>query len=275
MLLGPTTRRTTSFVRYYESDKPLKEQYCINYVNCLTAWLQTRGDTFTNNSLLMLVRDFIESLKKLLDNSPYLADVVDEADKAIASVFESKGVVSIKKRRHVDMSADAPPEATFDEVTVLNKQCMEMIPEQLSIVEFMFLSRITPYDYYKYLNAQTRDASAVTPYIEWHKLVSQWVAYEIIRHADVDKRYKALTTFFLLAMKLLQKNNVNSFISVMDALQHQTVRRLSATWNRMTKDDWILYTDLQGVQETIRSNNYSITLRPPCVPDFCLLVAGG
>ncbi|BFU23106.1 RasGEF domain containing protein [Entamoeba histolytica HM-1:IMSS-B] len=263
------TDLVSCFANSFDSTKPQREKYCTNCVKIISSWLTTRGDTFTNEKLLLLVRDFVEVLKQLVTTNGFLQSAVDEVDSNLEKVFVSKGVVSIQKRvlnqvKVVGQEGDI----TFPEITILDEQCLDLIPEQLAIIEFMFLSRINPYDYYCYLDKQTRESSTVKSYIYWHNLISQWVAYEICRHEDIDKRYECITMFFQLLIKLIQKKNFNSFVSVMNGLKHQTVKRLMNTWNKLTKNDWTVYQDLESVQQSIRTNNSSITLQPPCVPDF-------
>ncbi|KAL7722108.1 Guanine nucleotide exchange factor [Entamoeba marina] len=214
-----------------------KETYCISCIKIICAWLTTRGTLFTNNSLLLLVREFIEYCKTLTKTYPFLGSVLDEADLALGEVFQNQGVVTIKARRVMPIQTNgAPTPSLFTSFNILEDSCLEMIPEQLSIIEFAFLRKINPYDYYVYLDEQTRNASPVMGYIYWHNLISQ--------------------------------KNFNSFISVMNGLEHQTIKRLTRTWAKLTKTNWIIYNDLQNVKSLIKMNNSTITVQPPCVPDF-------
>ncbi|KAL7722109.1 hypothetical protein QTN25_000870 [Entamoeba marina] len=54
----------------------------------------------------------------------------------------------------------------------------------------------------------------------------------------------------------------------MNGLEHQTIKRLTRTWAKLTKTNWIIYNDLQNVKSLIKMNNSTITVQPPCVPDF-------
>ena len=254
-----------SFAHYIESDKPQRQKYCSNCIKILSSWLTTRGDTFTNEKLLLMMRDFIEGLKTLAQTNEFLMTDIIEVERIIGEVFESKGIVTFKHRIAIPQNEN---EIQFDEITIRNEQLSTLLPDQLSHIEFLFLRKINPKDYYLYLDKKTRKSSPVYSYIFWHDLLSQWVAYEICRQQSIEHRYECIIAFFNLSLLLLKKKNFNSFVSILNGLNHQTVKRLTKTWNLLSKSDWLMYQDLLNVFEKLRKNNYSIALAPPCVPDF-------
>ena len=132
----------------------------------------------------------------------------------------------------------------------------------------MYLSRMNPRDYYLYLDKKTRESSPLNQYIFWHDLISQWVAYEICRYENIDKRYETIKAFFQLCLNLLRKKNFNSYVSILNGFEHQAVKRMVKTWNELEKKDWLFYHDLKTTLENIRKNNSSVGFAPPCVPDL-------
>ena len=263
------TEITEQFVAQLNGDRPKRAVFCTNCLRIVSAWLTTRGTTFTNNTLLLLVRDFVELAKEAAKTNDFLGEVVDELDTNLASVFTNQGVVRLMARRKMGPAGDAGPAAP--PLDLLVPDCVELIPEQLAVVEWNFLQQLTPLDFYTYLTPESRTASPVQTFLYWRNLVSQWVVYEITRRDDIAERVRVLNAFFRLATHCLELKNFDSFHIVLTGINHQSVKRLSRTWAMLNEVQWKTYLDLNTVLNRVRQNNSSITVQPPCVPDFCLL----
>ncbi|ELP94972.1 hypothetical protein EIN_251160 [Entamoeba invadens IP1] len=258
-----------SFLKTLDGNKPQREKYCSNCIRVFTAWFTTRDDVFTNSSLLELSRNFLVFCRKQAQKESFLGEPLDEAERCLEEVFTSKGIVTFKKRLVVDQEKK---DELFDVITVMDERCFNMIPEQLALVEFDFLTKLNPHDYYVYLDNDTKVTSKVNGYIFWHDLLTHWFVYEIVRQKTVEDRYKCIQTLFKLSLGLIRKKNINSLTALVDSFDHQAVRRLAKTWEKLTKEEWGIYSDLKSVRNNIAKKNASITLPPPCVPDFRLLI---
>ncbi|ELP85286.1 hypothetical protein EIN_084980 [Entamoeba invadens IP1] len=254
-----------NFLYAFQSENSLREKMSASYVKILTTWLSTRSDQFSDQSLRLATMEFVKFLKGLVSNSQFLLSPVDEAEKAIATVFEANGIISIKKRRLVGQEDQ---EIAFEDVCIGDPKCLSMLPEQLINVELMFLSKINPHDYYVFLDNKTRNVSVVNTYVQWGRLFSLWIAYQIVREKDEERRRQCLFAVLSLATELLRKKNFNSFVRAMEGIEHQAVRRLEKTWNKLGKKEWIIYASLRDVEHTVKCTNASVTVQPPCVPDF-------
>ncbi|ELP95080.1 hypothetical protein EIN_253540 [Entamoeba invadens IP1] len=240
-----------------------KNEEAIHCINILIAWLEVRGTVFTDNKLLFYVMDFYKALKSVEKKFPFLLSCLNDLNEAIKVVFEENGVVTFAKKRIVDENL-----FKFQEVCVSDKECRERLPEQLSGIELMLLGKITPHEYYLYFNATTRPVSLVNQYSQWSCLFSRWISYEIVRVKDLEKRKVALLGCLTLATDCLKYKNFNSAISILNGLEHQAVRRLNNTWNLLEKKDWNIFCELKDVVLEEKAQNFSVTFRPPSVPNF-------
>ena len=106
--------------------------------------------------------------------------------------------------------------------------------------------------------------------ISWFNYVSQWVASEVLKPSTPHLRALVLCRFIAFAEKLRELNNFNGLMELLTGLSSPTIRRLSATWQRLPRRIRSAYAFLRKVMKS--ENNfkaYRDTLAgegPPCIP---------
>jgi len=89
------------------------------------------------------------------------------------------------------------------------------------------------------------------PLVRHFNIVSGWVSTEIVTQPNLRKRAYVLKRFILLAEKLLEMQNFNSFLEIISGLNNVAVSRLKRTWKASKMDK--RFEELERIMETRRN----------------------
>ncbi|CAF4108294.1 unnamed protein product [Rotaria socialis] len=101
-----------------------------------------------------------------------------------------------------------------------------------------------------------------------------WTITEIIRETNLLQRSKAIKHFIKIAKSCKDMKNFNSMFSIVSGLDHKTVQRLQATWERVPEKYKKLFEELKSLLDLSRNMSvYRNLLKndlivPPIIPMF-------
>lgn len=197
------------------------------------------------------LQDLLNNIQVCIERAPSIAEV-----RPPAPLF--KGGFSLKK------------------VKLLDIDYIELA-RQLTLKEFKLYSNISKYaclaKVWGKKSGVIEDITSITEFIRFSNQLTNFVAYMILRKADVRKRVQLIRYFVQVAEKCRLYNNFSSMTAIISALYSSPIHRLKKTWKFVTADILALLQNMNKLMNSSRNfNEYRDMLKfvgsEPCIPFF-------
>ncbi|CUM65452.1 uncharacterized protein PRCAT00003091001 [Priceomyces carsonii] len=236
----------------------LEKHWCNSYknYNVLTRWL-----TFTQSSQVQSY-----SIGKLL--------VTD-----LRKVINGEIVCFERVPSQPQGKPPAPLMKTFIKkkmVRLLDIDNIELA-RQLTIREFKLYSKITRFacltKVWGKKSGLNESIEDITNFIKESNQLTNFVAYMILRKADIKKRVQIIRYFVQVAEKCRQYNNFSSMTAIISALYSSPIHRLKKTWKFVSSESLSKLQNMNKLMNSSRNfNEYRDVLKfigsEPCIPFF-------
>ncbi|CAF0905105.1 unnamed protein product [Adineta ricciae] len=147
---------------------------------------------------------------------------------------------------------------------------------QLTLRDFAIFKSILPTEYIDHV-FKLKSAYGIPHLEKFLRLPNQemyWTITEIIRETNLIQRSKIVKHFIKIAKCCKDMKNFNSMFAIISGLDHKTVQRLQATWERVPEKYKKLFEELKSLLDISRNMSvYRNLLKnefvvPPIIPMF-------
>ncbi|KAL7713879.1 hypothetical protein QTN25_008610 [Entamoeba marina] len=258
-----------------------KETKSITLIRILCIWLSCYGDDFSNISLSIICKEFIDLIEKLSHTKEYQFIeplLVEELQITYSNNLNQNGKIRIRNRNDElnKIITENDQSCSIEWNSIICSVNIDVIGKQLTICELQYMKMLIPKDYYFYLNDQTKKISMIDKYLKWSQRITHWIVYELINKKSLNERIDVWNKVISLAYDLFKRKNFNSLVAVINAFNHQTVSRMITTWKTfINKREYssIYYDLLDAVEKMIiSSKNVTTMMTPPAIPYFKLQI---
>lgn len=151
------------------------------------------------------------------------------------------------------------------------------LARQLTLMEFNYYSKITKFacltKVWGKKSGLNEKVEPISNFIKASNQLTTFVAYMILRKADVKKRVQIIRYFVQVAEKCRQYNNFSSMTAIISALYSSPIHRLKKTWKYVSSDTLAQLQNMNKLMNSSRNfNEYRDLLKfvgsEPCVPFF-------
>jgi len=147
---------------------------------------------------------------------------------------------------------------------------------QLTLRDFATFKSIQPTEYVDHIFKLNSNYGI--PHLDkFLKLPNQemyWTISEILRETNVIQRAKVIKHFIKIAKFCKEMKNFNSMFAIVSGLDHKTVQRLQATWDRVSEKQKRIFEELKSILDLSRNMSVYRNLlkndfiHPPIIPMF-------
>jgi len=247
----------------FHSNISSREMAC----NLIKAWLDRNGFEFEEASLRLAVSSFLET--------PEMASWAEDLRERLGVVKPRGGLSTREEHTTFGLLKRSIPEPIIPKrLTGHFDQLLDFdsceLARQLSLIDHTLYQLITPVE----LLLSTRGAEKqahLSALIERNELVQGWVKSEILKEQLNTQRVRLLEKFVGVASFCREIGNFNGVVTIVTALNHPSIRRLTKLWSSVSPKLRSVVEALErlisekdgysGLHQAINSNTH-----PACVP---------
>ncbi|KAL9646639.1 hypothetical protein ABK040_010751 [Willaertia magna] len=241
----------------------------LRVVNSIKYWIENFFLFDFDHEFINLLNEFIEMIKK--SNQQSFATLLTRTLEKVKNNEENKVQTQMKCPEVLKIKRNVfNRKKTFHimEYTLLE------VARQITLIEYNIFRKIEPKECLNQSwNKEHRVTKAPNIYkmIQWFNKLSNWVASEILKTEDNEKRVKLMEKYLELANHLKSLNNFNAIFAIISGFNCSAVHRLKkTTWDLLDEENIKLYQDLCFYTNSNKNFTNMRTalknIRPPCVP---------
>ncbi|EFC43486.1 rasGEF domain-containing protein [Naegleria gruberi] len=240
----------------------------LRIINSIKYWIENFFVFDFDSEMMQFLSKFIEMVRKSNQNA--LAKVIENTLERVKNNDSGKVITKVECPEILKLKKKVfSKKKTY---SILDYPLQE-VARQMSLIDYTMFKKIEPKECLNQAwNKEHRVTKApnISRMIQHFNQFSGFVATEILKQEDHEKRVKCVEKFIELANHCKGLNNFNAVFSVMSGLNSSSIHRLSKTWEaiseeaKKTREELLSITNTNGNFANLR--NMLKTVNPPCVP---------
>uniref|UniRef100_A0A915JDW7 Uncharacterized protein n=1 Tax=Romanomermis culicivorax TaxID=13658 RepID=A0A915JDW7_ROMCU len=303
--LLPSSNNTNQISKYYQTPRPACPEHVLKIYRTdqTYKYLSVYKDTTVQSVILMALQEFgiVPTIVDDATQQPCSSKVPSSGDWSLYEVIVNPD--NIKRRRLPDHMHNLAERMTLNSRYYLTKNtsCEPLVPDhlapellkesqttlielnanilaaQLTLQDFSIFASIEPTEYVDNL-FQNKNSKYGWPKLEnFEHLVNRemwWTATEVCREKNLIRRAKIIKKLIKVARQCRDFKNFNSMFAIVSGLEKPCVRRLHATWDKVSSKSLKMLEDLQLLLDPSRNMSkyrqhlIQTSCEPPVIPLF-------